>query len=101
MKMVGPVLDPTNYTPKAYNALLEGRRKILYENLQDNNLSIEQINEMKRKPREVEPFGGSAELPTPGAKQKPANAPADARQAADGNWYSPDPKRPGKYLKWE
>jgi hypothetical protein len=101
MKMVGPVLDPTNYTPKAYNALLEGRRKILYENLQDNGLSIDQINEMKRKPREVEPFGGSAELPTPGAKQKPANAPADAKQAADGNWYSPDPKRPGKYLKWE
>lgn len=99
MKMVGPVLDPTNYTPKAYNALLEGRRKILYENLQDNGLSIESINEMKRRPREVAPYGG--ELPEAGAKQKPPGAPADARQAADGNWYSPDPKRPGKYLKWE
>jgi len=99
IKMVGPVLDPTNYTPKAYNALLEGRRKILYENLQDNGLSIESINEMKRRPREVAPYGG--ELPEAGAKQKPPSAPADARQAADGNWYSPDPKRPGKYLKWE
>lgn len=101
MKMVGPVLDPTNYTPKAYNALLEGRRKILYENLQDNGLSIEQINEMKRKPREVEPFGGSVETPAPAAKSKPAGAPENARQAPDGNWYSPDPKRPGKYLKWD
>jgi hypothetical protein len=32
--------------------------------------------------------------------QRPANAPADAKQAPDGNWYSPDPARPGKYLKW-
>lgn len=98
VKMIGPVLDPTNYTPKAYNALLEGRRKVLYENLQDNGLSVDQINQMKRKPKEVAPYGG--EFPEVGAKQKPPSAPADARQAADGNWYSPDPKRPGKYLKW-
>jgi len=31
----------------------------------------------------------------------PKGAPADARQAGDGKWYSPDPKRPGKYLMWE
>ena len=35
MKMVGPVLDPTNYSPQTYNQLLEGRRKVLYSNLQD------------------------------------------------------------------
>jgi len=28
----------------------------------------------------------------------PQGAPADARQARDGKWYAPDPKRPGKYL---
>ena len=27
--------------------------------------------------------------------------PANARQAKDGNWYVPDPDRPGKYLKYE
>ena len=32
---------------------------------------------------------------------RPAGAPADAKQAADGHWYSPDPQRPGKYLKWD
>lgn len=32
--------------------------------------------------------------------QPPAGAPPDAKQAKDGNWYSPDPKRPGKYLQW-
>ena len=31
----------------------------------------------------------------------PAGAPLEAKQAKDGNWYSPDPKRPGKYLMWK
>lgn len=31
----------------------------------------------------------------------PAGAPADAKKGRDGNWYVPDPKRPGKYLRWE
>ena len=35
MKMIGPVLDPANYSPQTYNQLLEGRRKVLYRNLQD------------------------------------------------------------------
>lgn len=29
----------------------------------------------------------------------PSGVPAGARQAQDGNWYVPDPERPGKYLK--
>ena len=32
---------------------------------------------------------------------KPQGAPDTARQAKDGKWYSPDPKRPGKYLEWK
>ena len=32
-------------------------------------------------------------------KEPPQGAPAGARQAGDGMWYVPDPKRPGKYLK--
>jgi hypothetical protein len=31
----------------------------------------------------------------------PAGVPANAKKAPDGNWYSPDPKRPGKYVKWQ
>lgn len=31
--------------------------------------------------------------------QQPAPPVAGARQAGDGNWYVPDPSRPGKYLK--
>ena len=32
--------------------------------------------------------------------QRPAGAPANAKQAGDGKWYAPDPKRPGKYLMY-
>lgn len=32
---------------------------------------------------------------------RPENAPTDAKQAADKHWYSPDPNRPGKYLRWD
>ena len=38
---------------------------------------------------------------TPEPKNNPpVGAPPDVKQAKDGNWYSPDPKRPGKYLMW-
>lgn len=33
-----------------------------------------------------------------GAPKPPPGAPPSARQAPDGNWYVPDPNRPGKYL---
>jgi len=34
------------------------------------------------------------------APARPRGVPADARQGADGGWYTSDPARPGKYLKW-
>jgi hypothetical protein len=43
----------------------------------------------------------TSEATTKPAAQKPATAPASAKQADDGNWYAPDPKRPGKYLMWK
>ena len=30
---------------------------------------------------------------------RPAGMPADARRAPDGEWYVPDPQRPGKWMK--
>ena len=52
--------------------------------------------------RQQERVGGAGipAQPSP-ASQSPANAqmPKDARQAPDGNFYVPDPNRPGKYLK--
>jgi len=57
MKMVGPVLDPTNYTPQTYNALLDQRRRVLYENLQDRGVTPKEIQERSAS-RPYTPYGG-------------------------------------------
>lgn len=36
--------------------------------------------------------------PEGAAPAAPSGAPQGAKQASDGNWYIPDPQRPGKYL---
>ena len=61
MKQAGPVLDPTNYRPETYKALLEGRRKQLYNNLQDLGMSQKDIQE-KSAEHAYTPYGGQATL---------------------------------------
>jgi hypothetical protein len=70
MKMVGPVLDPTNYTPQTYNALLDQRRKVLYDNLQDRGLTPDEIKKASAR-RPYTPYGGEAPSPAaqPSAKK--------------------------------
>ena len=57
MKQAGPVLDPTNYRPETYKALLEGRRRQLYNNLQDLGMSQKDIEE-KSAEHAYTPYGG-------------------------------------------
>ena len=57
MKQAGPVLDPTNYKPETYKALLEGRRRQLYNNLQDLGMSEKEIQE-KSAEHAYTPYGG-------------------------------------------
>lgn len=59
MKQAGPVLDPTNYTPETYNALLDTRRRVLYDNLQDMGYTPEQIKKASAA-HEYTPYGGEA-----------------------------------------
>lgn len=45
-------------------------------------------------------YKGDRGKPAEAPKPAPAAAPVEgARKAPDGNWYVPDPNRPGKYLK--
>lgn len=64
IKMVSPVLDPTNYTLAAYKDLLERRRNTFYNNLQDIGLTIPEIQE-RTKQRPYVPYG--SETPSGGA----------------------------------
>lgn len=43
---------------------------------------------------------GGARPQQPPTAALPPGAPAGARKAGDGNYYVPDPARPGKFLKW-
>jgi hypothetical protein len=89
MKMVGPVLDPTNYTPQTYNALLDQRRKVLYDNLQDRGLTPKEIQE-RSVSRPYTPYGGGTPSPAP----QPA-----AAQPSTGPY--PDPDKERRYQDWK
>jgi hypothetical protein len=45
------------------------------------------------------PSGAASQTPPSAAGPRTPPPAPDARQAPDGNWYRPDPARPGKYLK--
>ena len=47
-------------------------------------------------PRTLQPIKGAS--PQPAAQAGPSPPVTGARLAPDGNWYAPDPARPGKYL---
>lgn len=71
-------------------------------------MTVDQVREELRKTRKRPTFGAvpsnddtSVDDTTIGSDESvQATPPAGARQAPDGNWYLEDPKRPGKYLKW-
>jgi hypothetical protein len=69
--------------------------------------TVDQIREDLRKTRKKPQYGAvpsnedtsdddSTDTPASSASTPPVEG---ARQAQDGNWYVPDPKRPGKYLR--
>jgi hypothetical protein len=80
MKMVGPVLDPTNYTPQTYNALLDQRRKVLYDNLQDRGLTPDEIKKASAR-RPYTPYGSEAPSPAPQPVQSKQPSIRDAADA--------------------
>jgi hypothetical protein len=68
MRQAGPVLDPTNYTPQAYNQVLEDRRREFYENLQDYGFTPDQIKESTAS-RAYQPFGSTQPSPAAAPSQ--------------------------------
>lgn len=62
VRILGPVLNPVNYTPDTYNQLLETRRRTLYENLQDMGVPRDEI-EQRTKLRPYTPFGDRSAAP--------------------------------------
>ena len=68
MKMIGPVLDPTNYKPETYRAILEDRRRSLYNSLQDKGMSQAEIT-ARAQEHPYTPYSGEKAPPPGGGKQ--------------------------------
>jgi len=90
MKQAGPVLDPTNYTPQTYQALLEERRRALYNNLGDMGYSPEKVKEMSQQ-RPYTPFTPTATSQKPTLQEfleKAKSANPDASEADLTDYYN-------------
>jgi len=57
VRTLGPVLNPAGYDAATYNQLLDDRRRVLYENLQDLGMKQEEI-QRRTTTRAYTPFGG-------------------------------------------
>ena len=68
MKQAGPVLDPANYKPETYEALLEERRRVLYNNLGDMGYSPDKVKEMSQQ-RPYTSFSGQPTEQAPSASK--------------------------------
>ena len=77
-----------DFMTKSYDKESPEYKAAAEEYVNQQQIIKEMQNKMLNKPQET-------------TSKPPKGAPADARQAGDGKWYSPDPKRPGKYLMWE
>ena len=85
MKMVGPVLDPTNYKPETYKALLDSRRRSLYNNLQDKGMSVQEINTRAQEHPYESYSGEKPKAPAGGQDNTVLRSQAKARIAAGGD----------------
>lgn len=72
--------------------LLEGEALTEYRKALDKA----SLDALKR----VEKIMGGGSYGGGGGDERPDGVPRDARQAPNGNWYTPDPKSPGIFLQW-
>ena len=72
VKTLGPVLNPSAYSAAAYNQLLDDRRKVLYENLQDFGIKAEEIKK-RTAPKDYTPFGGQSQPAASSAATPPVD----------------------------
>ena len=72
VKTLGPVLNPSAYSAAAYNQLLDDRRRVLYENLQDFGIKAEEIKK-RTAPKDYAPFGGQSQPAASSAATPPVD----------------------------
>jgi len=93
MKMIGPVLDPTNYKPETYNQILEDRRRVLYDNAQDIGMTAADVKSRSAQ-RAYEPYSGQSAASSENSKATPEQVTEYAKQHFNG-----DVKAASEWLK--
>ena len=111
MNRFNNLMQQNQFNPEGFDGLMKEQireiaaksavlsTKITPENLM--RLGVAQT----RDPDAIEAFGrmqrgGASSSSGAGGGTRPAGAPAEAKQAADGKWYSKDPQT-GKYIRWD
>jgi hypothetical protein len=88
---------------KAIRRILDINEQLAREKIDRHNSNADEYIQANPTLAKVAP---TLKVKMPGEYTPPATAdsgkqpPANAKQAADGNYYIPDPNRPGKYLRW-
>lgn len=76
--------------------------KKLYEAQEKDYLKLEREFSRLAQQNEADPKNVIVDMRSDQNPASPVQAPGaqdQSRQAPDGNWYVPDPNRPGKYLR--
>ena len=111
MNRFNNLMQQNQFNPEGFDGLMKEQireiaaksavlsTKITPENLM--RLGVAQT----RDPDAIEAFGrmqrgGASSSSGAAGGTRPAGAPAEAKQAADGKWYSKDPQT-GKYIRWD
>ena len=111
MNRFNNLMQQNQFNPEGFDGLMKEQireiaaksavlsTKITPENLM--RLGVAQT----RDPDAIEAFGrmqrgGASSSSGASGGTRPAGAPAEAKQAADGKWYSKDPQT-GKYIRWD
>jgi hypothetical protein len=89
-KVVGPILDPRNYTPETYDKLLATREKDLYNTGEDYGFSKDEIKRIARVD------SGTTADAAPAAKQMPSG---DKLKAYAATHFNGDEESAKQYLK--
>jgi hypothetical protein len=96
-KEYGGLIDQRNRIMSAMNTAKDESKKEQYQTQLDK---IQAQLSAGRKEIEAR-FDKEEGAAAPKEEARPAGLPADAKKSPiDGQWYAPDPNRPGKYLKY-
>jgi hypothetical protein len=107
IKILTPLTDPKNVSRETFIALMTDRSKDILQATGETPANLQKLTAhmfpgakaaAAAAPAAVGPAAAAPAAGAPAAGAPPPGHP-NAKRASDGNWYEPDPARPGQYLR--